>query len=302
MLITYLAVYIGFVFLIATAAVLAIQQLSEAADSQERYRLLARLGCDERMLSRSVLVQVLVYFLSPLALAVCHSACAISVMSDSLFDLLGVEVFGPHPDGGRVHHRHLRRVHARDLSGQPRHHAPGRQIALTGGSRASGVKREVASKRESGRIFAPQAKDAAASPCEAASAGPSCSRIACHVVFHRRACRRHYTECDHRPRYEREPMEYQKLQDEIKAAMKARDAKRRDILRQVHTELKAIEVNERRDVTEADVDAMLKRVIKQTKETLDGSIKAGNNQERTDTLSEQVAILEEYLPKQVSGR
>ena len=96
-------------------------------------------------------------------------------------------------------------------------------------------------------------------------------------------------------------MEYQVLQDEIKAAMKARDNQRRDILRQVHTELKAIEVNERRDVTEADVDAMLKRVIKQTKETLDGSIKAGNNQERTDALTAQVAILEEYLPKQVSG-
>lgn len=70
---------------------------------------------------------------------------------------------------------------------------------------------------------------------------------------------------------------------------------------QVHTELKAIEVNERRDITEADVDAMLKRVIKQTKETLDGSIKAGNNQERTDTLTEQVAILEGYLPEQVEG-
>lgn len=96
-------------------------------------------------------------------------------------------------------------------------------------------------------------------------------------------------------------MEYQQLQDEIKAAMKARDSHRRDILRQVHTELKAIEVNERREVTEADVDAMLKRTIKQTKETLDGSIKAGNNQERTDTLTEQVAILEEYLPKQVEG-
>jgi uncharacterized protein YqeY len=72
-------------------------------------------------------------------------------------------------------------------------------------------------------------------------------------------------------------------------------------LRQVHTELKAIEVNERRDITEADVDAMLKRVIKQTKETLDGSIKAGNNQERTDTLTEQVAILEGYLPEQIEG-
>lgn len=96
-------------------------------------------------------------------------------------------------------------------------------------------------------------------------------------------------------------MDYQTLQDEIKAAMKARDNHRRDILRQVHTELKAIEVDERRDIVEADVDAMLKRVIKQTKETLDGSIKAGNDQERTDTLTEQVAILEEYLPKQVEG-
>ncbi len=96
-------------------------------------------------------------------------------------------------------------------------------------------------------------------------------------------------------------MDYQTLQDEIKAAMKARDNRRRDILRQVHTELKAIEVDERRDIVEADVDAMLKRVIKQTKETLDGSIKAGNDQERTDTLTEQVVILEEYLPQQVEG-
>ena len=96
-------------------------------------------------------------------------------------------------------------------------------------------------------------------------------------------------------------MEYQQLQDEIKAAMKARDNHRRDILRQVHTELKAIEVNERREVTEADVDAMLTRTIKQPQATLDGSHTAGNNQERTDTLTEQVAILEEYLPKQVEG-
>ena len=96
-------------------------------------------------------------------------------------------------------------------------------------------------------------------------------------------------------------MDYQTLQDQIKSAMKAHDNHRRDILRQVHTELKSIEVNERRDIQESDVDAMLKRVIKQTKETLDGSIKAGNNQERTDTLTEQVKILEGYLPKQVEG-
>lgn len=89
----------------------------------------------------------------------------------------------------------------------------------------------------------------------------------------------------------------QKLQKQLRSLLQ----KRRSLLRQVHTELKAIEVNERRDITEADVDAMLKRVIKQTKETLDGSIKAGNNQERTDTLTEQVAILEGYLPEQIEG-
>lgn len=96
-------------------------------------------------------------------------------------------------------------------------------------------------------------------------------------------------------------MKYQELQDEIKAAMKARDKNRLSILRQVHGEIKNIEVNERREITNADVDAMLKRTIKQTKETLDGSIKAGNDQERTDRLTEQVEILESYLPKQVSG-
>lgn len=96
-------------------------------------------------------------------------------------------------------------------------------------------------------------------------------------------------------------MKYQELQDEIKAAMKARDKNRLSILRQVHGEIKNIEVNERREITDADVDAMLKRTIKQTKETLDGSIKAGNDQERTDRLTEQAEILESYLPKQVSG-
>ena len=96
-------------------------------------------------------------------------------------------------------------------------------------------------------------------------------------------------------------MNYQELRDEIKTAMKAKDKVRLAILRQVLGEIKNIEVNERRDFTDADFDAILKLNIKQTKETLDGSIKAGNDQERTDTLAEQVKILEEYLPKQVSG-
>ena len=91
------------------------------------------------------------------------------------------------------------------------------------------------------------------------------------------------------------------LLDEIKKAMKAGDKPRRDILREVHNEVKNIEVNERRDVTEEDVDAMLKRVTKQTKETLEASIKAANDDERTALLQTKVEILESYLPKQVEG-
>lgn len=96
-------------------------------------------------------------------------------------------------------------------------------------------------------------------------------------------------------------MQYTQLQDEIKSAMKCHDNVRRDILRQVLNEVKNIEVNERREVSDTDVDAMLKRVIKQTSETLDGSVKAGNDENRTRTLSAQVAILKEYLPRQVEG-
>ncbi len=96
-------------------------------------------------------------------------------------------------------------------------------------------------------------------------------------------------------------MQYDELKEAIKQAMKAKDKPRLSILRQVHGEIKNIEVNERREITEQDVNDMLKRVIKQTKETLEGSIKAANNQERTDTLTEQVAILEGLLPKQISG-
>ena len=95
LMITYLALYIGFIFLVSTAAILAIQQLSQASDSAPRYRILSKLGCDAGMIYRSLLIQVLVYFLVPLALAVCHAACAIGVLSDSMFDAIGVNTFTP---------------------------------------------------------------------------------------------------------------------------------------------------------------------------------------------------------------
>lgn len=91
---TYLAVYIGFVLLIATAAILAVQQLSEASDSTSRYRTLAKIGCDRRMILGSLRHQVLVYFLAPLVVAACHAACAIAVSQKTLFSGFGIDA-GP---------------------------------------------------------------------------------------------------------------------------------------------------------------------------------------------------------------
>ncbi|MBQ9954087.1 MAG: ABC transporter permease [Eggerthellaceae bacterium] len=95
MLITYLAIYIGLVLLVATAAILAIQQLSETADSLPRYRTLAHLGCDTRMIDRSVLAQTLMYFLLPLAVAVCHAGYVIYLLTSNLFEPMGISAAGP---------------------------------------------------------------------------------------------------------------------------------------------------------------------------------------------------------------
>ncbi len=92
MLITYLAVYIGLVLLVATAAILAIQQLSETADSLGRYRRLSTLGCDKSDIFRSLRAQTIVYFLAPLVLAASHTTCAVAVLAGTLFAELGVDL------------------------------------------------------------------------------------------------------------------------------------------------------------------------------------------------------------------
>ena len=87
-MISYLAIYIGSVFLIASAAVLALQQLSEAADNIDRYALLRKIGVDEEMINRSILVQIAIYFMIPLSLAIVHSIVGLKISSDI------VSVFG----------------------------------------------------------------------------------------------------------------------------------------------------------------------------------------------------------------
>ena len=91
------------------------------------------------------------------------------------------------------------------------------------------------------------------------------------------------------------------LNVEITQGMRDHDRPRVSILRMVKNEIDTREKETGEPVTDEDVIAALKKVLKQTGETLEGSIKAGTNEERTALLKEQVDILEGYLPEQVTG-
>ena len=78
----FLGLYLGFTFLLAAAAVLALQQLSQAADNAGRYALLRRLGAEEGMVARSATQQVALAFLLPLVLALVHSVVGMKAAND----------------------------------------------------------------------------------------------------------------------------------------------------------------------------------------------------------------------------
>lgn len=78
----FLGLYLGFTFLLAAAAVLALQQLSQGADNTGRYAVLRRLGAEEKQMKRSATQQVALAFLLPLALALIHSVVGMKAAND----------------------------------------------------------------------------------------------------------------------------------------------------------------------------------------------------------------------------
>ena len=95
-MISYLAIYIGFVLVVACAAILSIQQLSNVADGSRSYRVLAQIGCDDRQIRHSVMAQQAVFFLFPLAVGLAHSFVALKVIIEM------VSIFGNMSIGGTV--------------------------------------------------------------------------------------------------------------------------------------------------------------------------------------------------------
>ncbi|CEN25555.1 FtsX-like permease family protein [Paraclostridium sordellii] len=81
-IILFSVIYLGIVFLISSMAVLALQQLSEASESIDRYKALKKIGANDKMINKSIFVQTLIYFSLPVSLAFIHSIIGIKVVSE----------------------------------------------------------------------------------------------------------------------------------------------------------------------------------------------------------------------------
>lgn len=72
-IVTFIAIYLGIIFLIASAAILALKQLTESSDNKQRYTILREIGCDEKMINKALFRQIGIFFGLPLILAIIHS-------------------------------------------------------------------------------------------------------------------------------------------------------------------------------------------------------------------------------------
>ena len=89
------------------------------------------------------------------------------------------------------------------------------------------------------------------------------------------------------------------IKDDIKAAMKAKDVQKREALRLLDSAMKQIEVDERKELTDEDVMAIIAKQIKQRNDAAAQYKEAGRDDLLQKELSE-IAVFEAYLPAQLS--
>lgn len=90
----FIGIYLGIIFLIASMAVLALQQLSEASDSIERYKSLKRIGANDKSINKTIFSQIAIYFSMPILLSLIHSIVEIKVVSDFISNLNKPDIGG----------------------------------------------------------------------------------------------------------------------------------------------------------------------------------------------------------------
>lgn len=88
----FLGLYLGITFAITSATVLAIGQLSEASDNKDRYKVLRQIGADNKMLNKSLLIQIGVTFMFPLVIALIHSFVGLKELNNIIFAMGNIDL------------------------------------------------------------------------------------------------------------------------------------------------------------------------------------------------------------------
>jgi len=90
-IITFIAIYLGIIFLIASSAILALKQLTDSSDNRQRYLILRKIGCDEKMINKALFRQIGIFFMAPLVLAVIHSVFGVQFGINAMAGLASSE-------------------------------------------------------------------------------------------------------------------------------------------------------------------------------------------------------------------
>lgn len=91
----------------------------------------------------------------------------------------------------------------------------------------------------------------------------------------------------------------EELMADLKKAMKEKDKKRKDTITMVRAAIKQKEVDERVDLKDEDVLAIISKQVKEKKKSID-EFKKGNRQDLVEATEAEIEILYDYLPKQLS--
>ena len=89
-MVTFVGLYLGIIFLISSAAILALKELSESTDNKERFNMLRKIGTEEKMINKALFNQIAVFFLFPLLLAIIHSIFGIE-FANYILKTIGTE-------------------------------------------------------------------------------------------------------------------------------------------------------------------------------------------------------------------
>jgi len=86
------------------------------------------------------------------------------------------------------------------------------------------------------------------------------------------------------------------IKSDVKDAMRAKEVVKRDTLRNIQASIKQIEVDERRDVTDADVESIMMKYLKQREDAKTQFGDAGRD-DLVDKENVEIAIIQAYLPE-----